>query len=415
MRALLDIRRGFLAVCMLMALVAIEPSVAIAQVTDLTCTDFARLRASVDPATPNTTPGIITNINTFIRDVVGTASQTLFEAFTASGSYQVAVNAAAILMVTFYGVAFTIGVVQANFGQVLQRLIKLGIIYSLISPTGWTFFSDTVVNFFNGGTDQIIGEVISIGTGIPFTPGDSPFLVLDGLASYVLSPDFIVAIMGSLGQGGPYGLAMGAMLGFGFIGFVKLLIEGLKLYAIAFIVRALLFGLAPVFFVFLLFDKTRAMFSGWLSALVAVSLQPILYFTFISFFLVMIMGATQDLFGEVELCWAQYEIKSGSANPQAFWRYKNNAEQFPAAEQFSWQGPISCLITGNACEEFPINIIDLLSFLILVYVATQFAGVITSIAHEIANTTINLSDDAKREAKAEHAKGGANTNKGGAK
>jgi type IV secretory pathway VirB6-like protein len=367
--------------------------------TSTTCTSLKDLAKSADANNPNTEKGIITNISQFIKDVVGTSSKKLFQAFTDSDTYKTAVYAAATLMITFYGVAFTIGVVQANFGQVLQRLIKLGIVFTIISPDGWQFFSDYVVTFFNDGTDYIIGKVMEIGTGIAFNPGDSPFLALDGMAKFILSADMIIAILGAVGDSGPYGLMMGGLMGFAFTGFVKLLIQGLKFYAISFIIRALLFGVAPIFFVFLLFDKTRPMFTGWVNTLVNTSLQPILYFTFISFFLVMIMGAATNMVKGKELCWVQYQIGGGSANAKSFWRFKDAGQAYPDAKDKDWRGGRDCLISGDAskCKEFDINILDLLTFLILVYVATQFAEVVDNIARDISNSSVNLDTGTKHD------------------
>jgi hypothetical protein len=134
--------------------------------TTETCTDFASLNA--EAANPSK-PGLLTNITTYIKNVVGNATKQLYTAFTGSSAYKNAVSAAITLMIVIFGVAFLIGVVQVSFGQVLIRLIKVGVILTLISPGGWQFFSDYAVKFFNDGTDELIGVVMEIGTGVPFT------------------------------------------------------------------------------------------------------------------------------------------------------------------------------------------------------------------------------------------------------
>ena len=212
-------------------------------------------------------PVILSNITNFLKSVINSASHDLFTAFTGSDIYANAVNAAIILMVALYGVGFLIGVVQANFAQVLTRLIKVGIILAVISPGGWDFFNNNVVHFFNDGTDQIIGKVISIGTGTDAgdmsAPDWTPFLQLDGLGKVILSPDMVIAVLGATLNGGPYGLMMGGLLSAAMLGLIKLFIHALKLYATAFVVRSLLIGVAPIFIVFLLFERTKQLFSGW--------------------------------------------------------------------------------------------------------------------------------------------------------
>jgi hypothetical protein len=44
------------------------------------------------------------------------------------------------------------------------------------------------------------------------------------------------------------------------------------------------------------------------------------------------------------------------------------------------------------CKDFPVSIIDILTFLILAHLAYRFSNVVTLIATEIASSTLNLKD-----------------------
>ncbi|MDX2095926.1 MAG: type IV secretion system protein [Alphaproteobacteria bacterium] len=369
-----------------------------------TCTGFAQLYADAENLPRG--EGLLTNITDYVKGVVTGASEQLYRAFTNSAAYQNAVGATITLMIVIYGVGFLIGVVQASFGQVLVRLVKIGMVLTLISPTGWQFFSDYAVKFFNDGTDSIIAKSMEIGTGIDLAAGDSPFKMLDGLAKIILSPDMIIAILGATFNSGPYGMTIAALLSFAAFGLIKLLVNGLRLYAVSFVVRSLMLGVAPVFIVFLLFDRTKQLFTGWLNVLVFLSLQPILYFTFISFFLVMITTASTSMMGGNELCWVESSQWAGSQNKVAFWRFKHKDEKFPDLNEFDWGGSIKCRMEGGTsvvggdnqngkCAEFPLNIVDILSFLILIYVAGKFAEVTDRIAADISNSFVNLDQQAK--------------------
>lgn len=370
-----------------------------------TCTGFADLADQANAGTP----GLLTNITDYIKTVVGGATQNLYQAFTNSTAYKAAVSATITLMIVIFGVGFLIGVVQASFGQVLIRLTKIGFILTLISPTGWQFFSANVVRFFNDGTDQLIGIVMEIGTGVAAS-ANQPFIVLDGLATVVLSPDMIIAILGAAFNSGPYGLSMAGLIAFGVFGLMGMLIDGLKLYAISFVVRSLMLGVAPIFIVFLLFDKTKQLFTGWLNILVLLSLRPILYFTFISFFLVMLTSSLTNMMGGKELCWVAYQGVEGSTNKVSFWKFKDKDGKFVDISTSDWGGLISCRLnrasgsgTSDPCPEFPINIVDLLSFLILVYVAKKFATVTSNIASEISNAYLNIDTGARQELRNQNA------------
>jgi type IV secretory pathway VirB6-like protein len=357
-----------------------------------TCTCFKGIEAKIKSGDEY----ILSEITVKVKEIIVGASQDLFKAFTENAAYESAVYVAATLMIIVYAVSFMFGVVQASFGQVLKKLVTIGIIFTLISPGGWNFFNDYVVSFFNQGVDDLIGGVLEIGTGIPYSPGDSPFVAIDGIAQYVASPDMIVAVLGSTIGGGPYGLAMGAILGASVFGLIKLLIDGLRIYAVTYLLRALLLGLAPVFIVFLFFEKTKGLFASWINALVNQALQPILFFTFLSFFLVLLQTAATDMLGGSELCWTETESVMGTQNKKSTWKFKIKGSNFVDMDESTWQGTLSCKLRGDPdCPEFPINILDLLTFLILVAVATKFGAVVDNIAQDISNATVSLGHDAK--------------------
>lgn len=334
--------------------------------------------------------GLLSEIYLYIKEIVEGATEKLFYAFTDSEAYQHAVGGTIVLMIAIFGVAFTIGVMQASFGQVLVRLVKIGIIFTLISPGGWEFFSETMARFFTEGTDDLIKGVIAIGTGVTPPPDATPFYQFDKLAEFIIQPDTLVAILGSLFNGGPFGAVMGGMMIISTWGFVMLLLKSLQHYAIAFVARTLLLGLAPIFFVFLLFEKTKNLFMSWLNAIITLSLKPILLFTFLSFFLVLIETAARDMFS-AELCWSEFASTEGTENKRAFWRFVDPETGATINSAMTWEGAIDCMLSGKGeCPEFPINILDMLSFLILVYLATRFADSIERIANELGNAFVAL-------------------------
>lgn len=341
--------------------------------------------------------GLLTAIYDNIKGIVNDSTERLYQSFIDNSAYQSAVFGAVTLMIIIFGVGFVIGVIQPSFGQVLVRLIKIGIIVALISPGGWDFFSGYMVTFFNDGTDSLVKSVMGIGTGVPVPAEASPFWTFDRLANFLIQPDTIIAIMGATFAGGPYGMMMGGLMTFAFMGFIGLLITALRIYAVSYVARSLLLGLAPVFFVFLLFEKTKQLFMTWLNALLSLMLQPILLFTFLSFFMILIESASKDMLN-TEFCWTEYRNEEGTTNKRAFWRPAPPDQcgvPQPVVAEMTWEGTFDCIVRGqeadgSPCKEFPMNIIDILSFLILVYLAQRFARVIERIANELANTYIAL-------------------------
>ncbi len=365
------------------------------------CTNFKERKAAVFSGTSNgadQNPGLLSEIYTYIKEIVNQATENLFNAFVNSTAYRNAVAAAVTLSVVIFGAAFTMGVVQASFGQVLVRMVKIGIIFTLLSPSGWEFFNGTMVHFFTDGTDELVKGVVAIGTNTdPSTlPADAtPFFQFDKLAEFIIHPETIVAILGSMADKGPFGLMMGGFMAIASVGFVMLVVDALKLYAVTFVARTLLLGLGPVFFCFLLFEKTKNLFMAWLNALITLALQPILLFTFLSFFLILIETAGKDMFN-AELCWSEFSSSEGTDIRKSFWRFVNPDTGATINSAVSWNGAFECLAQGSQggstaeCPEFPINVVDILSFLILVYLAQRFSKQIEKIATELGGAYIQL-------------------------
>ena len=391
---------GFIAVLCLFLAVCFLPQAGVAQTpnpsTADTCTSFAdRANQSFNSNGSAGQGGMLTDIDNFIKQTVGTATQNLFESFTPSSSYQSAIYAAMTLMVIFYGVGFTIGVVQPSFQQVLVRLVKMGILFGFLSPAGWTFFNENVVMFFQDGSDYLIKGVQAIGMGIPAPAGAGPFYALDKLASFLINPETLIAIMGSVMAGGPYGLMMGGLMLIASWGFFMLILKTLRVYAITYVARALILGVAPIFFAMMMFDRTKNMFVAWLNSLINLSLQPILLFTFLSFFLVLIETSAKDMLG-TELCWTNFQNIAGSNNQLAFWRFRDDQTGSASVGDAQYEGTLECLLGGQGkCKSFPINIVDILSFLILVYLAQRFSDVVERISSELSNAFVALDNQGK--------------------
>lgn len=360
--------------------------------TDQVCTDFATRMAQIDTANPSGT-GLLTDIYYYIKTIVDNSTYKLYQAFIDSTGYQTAVYGALSLTIVIFAVSFLIGAIQPSFGQVLIRLVKIGLIFTLVGGTGWTFFNDTVVEFFNNGTNDLIRGVMQISMPISNAPaGASPFFQLDNLAAFILHPDTIIAILGMTFSSGPFGAGMAALMLASFWTFVMLLVNALRVYAVSYVARSLLLGLGPVFIVFFLFERTKQLFMSWVNALISLALQPILLFTFLSFFLVLITSAAKDVLS-VDLCWTEYTGANGSDNKLAFWRFVDttNPDKDPISSKMDWNGWFSCTVTGKTdCPEFPINVVDLLTFLILVYLANRFSKIIERVAGELSNTFISL-------------------------
>lgn len=340
--------------------------------------------------------GILTEIEQYLKQIVDEAMVKLFNAITADGRFQQAVSAILTLYIIVFGLAFMLGMIQLTYGQGLIRLFKIGIIVSVLSPGGWAFFQQYVVRFFRDGSDDIIKFAISQtnGTGGGGGGGGGVFSGLDKIAEQIIRPETIAKVLAAFTTG-PYGLAMGGLMLISTVAFIKLIVDALRTYAVSYVVRALLFGLAPFFIVFMLFERTKQTFTVWLNFVLNFSLQPVLLFIMLAFMMDLVDQASKDMLG-TEVCWSEFSSTEGSANKLQFWRFAKNGKVDPS--EYDWPGQVSCRAEGRSdCKPFPIDIVDILSFVFLIFLAQRFAGVIPNITNSLTNVSISLDQGQKLE------------------
>ncbi|MFO0388978.1 MAG: type IV secretion system protein [Alphaproteobacteria bacterium] len=340
-----------------------------------------------NPTPPGPGEGIISRIVDNIQNVLDSLSQTIYTYVASDSGFQEMAGATVTLYVAVYGVLFMFAMVQITLFDFAVRMIKVGIIAALISPGSWGFFNDTVVTFFNDGTDSLISELSQIaiaGISQPVTPGSPPFAVLDDAIAKALSAKMAVTLLATFFTG-PYGLLFGLLLLMSIGSFVRALLTAAWVYLMSLVVKTLLFGIAPLFILCLLFNRTRHLFQGWLNQVINASLQPIMLFAFFAFFS-RLVEASIDKILQVPVCWTEsMEAVRGTPFYTHYWRFTYNNE--PYGGGWSWGGP-----DAGGSKIFPLEILDVLIFLILAELASRFNSVVLMIARDLANATTSLAD-----------------------
>jgi len=156
------------------------------------------------------------------------------------------------------------------------------------------------------------------------------------------------------------------------------------------VLKLLLIALSPLFISFLLFDRTRHLFDGWLNQMVNACLQPIFVFIFFAFFVALLQASINNILA-TPVCWTEW-MDSIRGTPFAvhYWRFaqrNKEGEWEPFSGTYSFDG-------GGTAENpiFPIDIMSVLVFLVLAELAGRFNNVVVMIANEIASASTRLSD-----------------------
>lgn len=348
--------------------------------------------------------GILTTIAREIQEILDSAYEALYQGILAS-RFPAIVSALMVLYVAIFGIMFTLGMVQTPLNEVVKRVVKMVIVSILVSPGGLEFFNQYVYRFFRGGMEFLIAEMVSLMAGY-IDPGSAdslgavslsdgtigPFTPLDKMIMDLVSPQTMM-IFEAAANSGPYGAVYLAVIAMGSIFLLAAIGRALWVYLIALIATSFLFGLAPIFISMILFQRTKNLFDGWLGQVINFTLQPVLMFTFLGFFVILMQTAMEDLLA-VQVCYGPVE------SPIAGTAYEPIGLQFtdetgaPLLVEWSLDGP-ECVINGETmpCENappFPIDLVDILTFVLLGYIAFQFYNHVTEIANDISGSFINL-------------------------
>jgi type IV secretory pathway VirB6-like protein len=339
--------------------------------------------------------GIFSDIVQQVINILNNLAMNMFLGITSdpTGGYQTVIYGMITIYIAIYGVLFTFGMVQITLYEFAGRLIKIGIVSMLVNgPVAWAYFSVTVIPFFQDSIATIVNWVTAIAIG-PFAPvGNGTFGVLDNALTLAVSPAMVV-LLATVFFTGPYGPLAFLMLAMSTGTFLKMIVNALWVYIMALVMQTLLFGIAPIFIAFLLFSRTRHLFDGWLNQLVNTLLQPVFLFVFLAFFVNLIMTCINALLytPQYNICWAQLPATfNGTPLGGYFWRFvlQGNAAGVPSnGVQWLFGGPQPAP-PGNPV--FPIPILLILVYWILVDLCSRFVDVCVDLAKNLAGASTDL-------------------------
>lgn len=266
-------------------------------------------------ATSNIIGGVITPIIEVMdgkkdRSTIG-QTERMYKLLISDQRYKTILNLSLVMMFTFYGFGYLMGMSEANATETLQRIIKIGLIYLFVGEAGWKFFNEIIVQFFKGGTDflafmmassfdnsaevsQAIANSDYYDKSILFSSIDKVFGMF---FSQAVQKKIAALLFASI-----FGWAYLLIIYNSFMLYVYAVANAVLIYLTAQIFLSILFTLGPIFFLFTLFQTTKGMFDNWLKQLIGFSLQQIFLLTTLSFFNMMMYEVIKMSLG-YKICW----------------------------------------------------------------------------------------------------------------
>lgn len=380
-------------------LIAFLPLEALAQgATTSTCASGMKL-AYVEPGRE-----MIENVFAVLQAFMNRIGAGIYLNITNTQSFQNIVAAIASLYICVYGAMVTMHLVSHSTAEVATRLVRVSIFYVLLAwgVNGYIWFDKYVVTFFLGGMNELINYVTAASgaTVVPYIANPSVPAgnqsVTTFLAAYtamplnptavsvvfnpmnqIFTPKYLIAILTLWFMKGA-GPIMALALLWGFVQFAKMLFGAVVSYTTSIVGLTFLFGFAPIFILCLLFQRTRTIFMGWLSQVIAFSIKPVLLFAFLSFFCSMIANVLQQMFIGVDFCMEKLVSVSGTPIDITWWR-PVMLEEDAAGNIYRTSYP------GDWPLPPAINMVNVFFFVVLSHLGTTFNSYVSGMSDRIAD------------------------------
>lgn len=355
------------------------------------------------------------NTTTGVRS--GGLTERMYNGITGNGDYIDAVRAAMALAIAIFAFSYMAGLSKITQRELLTLTFRLAFIITLISPGSWEFFRKYLFFFFLEGTEELIwimssqfttaltgvvsggtvdasGAIISTTTASSVAAGSTDtFEFLNQTLARFFTKETNSKIAGVLNSW-PLGIVYAIMIYVGMFYFLFAVGKAMILYMISIIMVALLLFLAPIFIPFMLFERTRSMFDGWIKQLMSFSLQPILLFMLLSIFNVFIYSVFVALLS-FTVCWSCVAELDLPLNDLL--GISENFDKFCLAENYKGWGAADGQGLGTKLTNSPVGLFMILIYLIMVNAMMKFTDWIVSVSQSLTagSSGVNLGTAAK--------------------
>jgi type IV secretory pathway VirB6-like protein len=216
------------------------------------------------------------------------------------------VNTFLQFLIIIMGINVLFGLEKVSSWALIGRIIKIGLVYFLVSPGSWEFFNDYVITFVRNVPLEI-GEFLTdnlvVADNIASSQQDkaSMFDMLDNVTGLFLSSDIHGKIWGLL-FASPTGIMMVGLIYYAIYLFFKGLLTALIQYVVIILIISLAIILAPFFIISVLLPYTKDFFTKWLDMLIGGAFKLMMLSLTVILFSYLIYAYAYDMFSYA-VCW----------------------------------------------------------------------------------------------------------------
>lgn len=241
---------------------------------------------------------LIDKVIDLIRTTMANVLKTGFENVTCSSvdnkancsEYVSALKSMITLYIIVYALMFTFGLVQVSQLDFVIRVVKIGIILSLLRPESFTFFYEHLFNLYIDGGNEIIAKATQV------HPGSNPFIFFDDIiTTFFLQAEpyiFLVSLLFS----GLAGIIYFIILIIVMFKVIKVFFNALRNYIMCLVAVSFLLILAPIMIPLMLFEVTKDIFETWLRYLFRYAFEPVLTLIGVGFLMGLLVSLVSPVF-----------------------------------------------------------------------------------------------------------------------
>lgn len=240
-------------------------------------------------------PGGIGYVVRFVVSKLENAAETIYKALVVDSHFIDMVYMALVIYIIVMSVGIMFAMFEINKGEIIKRLLKFAFVAAIISPQSWEFFNGTIFVLFREGVRQV-GQFVTA-----TAPGDS-YRFFDYMLQILGSQEVGIKVLSLLLGQFPMGLAFLIIFYIMFVFLAFAMIKAAMFYCLSVIAVQILIILAPIFFIFILFNFTKDFFDKWVVQMLSYGMQALLVFAGIAFMGEMVLEVLHDLLG-FTVCW----------------------------------------------------------------------------------------------------------------
>lgn len=211
-------------------------------------------------------------ITTPVFDAINSASATIYDSFAEDSRFQNIMKMCLMLYIMIWGAQFILGLNGIAATDAVIRFLKIAVVIQLFDSSSWNFFNDYFFKLFTDGKDYLITSI----TGDQSSDRSGVFGFIDDIFYLFFAKETwekFLALTPSL---------VGVIYVIIFIQvmciYLVAISEVFLVYLLTIVGISFLLSLAPMFFVAMLFERTKKIFSNWVKSLADYAMQPVILF-----------------------------------------------------------------------------------------------------------------------------------------